>query len=163
MRALLVIGAAVAALAVAAAQADDVATTRLMGCTAADGTVPAGEYRQLGFWSKTKLALDVYTNPQVVRAATFAYGFDPKAFAQPEVSAKLFDLAKDGKIGFGTSVGDAKAVAVKFVKMDDPADLSKLLGQSGIQVISAKDSLLGTKAGVSLIAVNTGCYKTTSK
>lgn len=73
-------------------------------------------------------------------------------------SAEILALAKDGKVTFGVpdkQTSSIKAVAISDLrenyKVDNQADLTKLLNSDTVKVISGKDSLLGKSATQALV------------
>lgn len=123
--------------------------------------VPPGEYKRLNIWAKLQLGSAVFTNPQVVRNAKFAYSFNPDDFQNPEVKEKILGLAKEGKIGFGIpgkADGSVKVMSLATLgqfshkgTIDSASELSAVLADVGGQVVAERERLLGSKAADSLI------------
>jgi hypothetical protein len=152
------LSAAAAQTAVTPSQPSSAIRSQPPNVTPPAAKVLTGNYKTLGFWQKVKLGSAYYVNPQAVRDAHVVYSYDSKEFVAAGKSPEIWTLAKDGKVTFG--VPDAQASSIKAVpisalqdeyKVENQADLTKLLASDTVKVIATKDSLLGKSATQALV------------
>lgn len=172
------VGALVAAAVVLAAsvvsQADQASSEQPQAPAA---KVEVGEYVDLTFLRKLKLASAAYVNPELYKKAAVTYVYDPKVFGA-EASEDLARAIKNGQVWFAHTSADGKSLKISAtteifpnsLNMAEPADLAdaskkiemwiaapEMEGGGGgtMKLVASVDDFLGKKPSDAFVAWST--------